>query len=99
MTALIAVYFWTRKNTEDIDTLKKSCNECRLKMEQRLEDGSDEFHKTRIDILSTAKDSAIQNAELREEFFKAFVTEQTFKDRVIATMIANCDHCRQGGKS
>ncbi len=76
--------------------IQQECKACREKVHARLEDGSDEFAKTRLDLLATSKDAAIHNAEMREEFFQRFVSEQTFKDRVVATMMAACPNCRRG---
>ncbi len=97
VTAVIVVYFMTRQNARDIAELKKSCVDCRTKIEARLDEGSDEFSKTRENLLSTSKDAAIDNARMREEFFQRFITEATFKDRVVATMMAACPNCRKGG--
>ncbi len=79
-----------------IDEIEESCSVCREKVNARLDDGTDEFAKTRVDLLATSKDAALENAKMREELFQRFITEATFKDRVVATMMAACPNCRRG---
>jgi hypothetical protein len=74
--------------------IQRDCKACRERVDARLEDGTGEFAKTRIDLLATSKDAAIENAKMREEFFQRFVNEATFKDRVLAHMVASCGRCR-----
>lgn len=82
--------------SKDVSDLTASCKACRDKMNDRLDAGTGEFHKTHLDILAQAKSAADLNAELRLEMQRNFVSEATFKDRVVATMIASCPVCRRG---
>ena len=78
------------RHEEQIGKLTRECELCRSGIHQRLADGVEEFHKTRLDILGNAKSSVEKVADLKEQFYKGFVSEATFKDRVLSEMTKNC---------
>lgn len=102
--ALLTVYFMTRENTKDLRELKEDCRECREKVHRRLDAGTGEFselrdslNETQIDLLKTVQNVADDNSRYREKVHEQYVTEATFKDRVLAVIYSVCNSCRKGG--
>lgn len=96
--SLVADYLKTRARAAKVPKLEEDCAKCRENMESRLDDGEGEFNKTHFDIMKTAKDAALRNAQMRADFLRQFVTEATFKERVFAIIMEKCPVCGNRGR-
>lgn len=83
-----------------IAQMEEDCRTCKKEVKRQLQLGESEFKKlnndvneTQMDVLNTVKVVAEENGKYREKVHEQFVSEATFKERVIGIMMTHCPNC------